>query len=469
MTPPAAAAPKAQAKPKPKPAPAPNARPKVEAAAVWVTASSLVLWDINPRRNEAAIEPIALCLLELGWGRPIVAQQSTSRIIAGNTTYKAAALLAALKREGLPAKKDTIRRIAGLDLATDAGAVALGKLLDALEATDWQRIPARFRDLGDEDAYRLALADNKLGEIADWDEQLLAQVFDKLHAAGASTPVTGFSPAEIADIIERSRPPEPPGDEKDPEGGVGGRPSEPITQLGTMWLLGPHRLFCGDALNPRDRQILLGDDVPDLIHTDPPYGMNVAHDFNAKVRGAAGPMYTKAPNEHRPVIGDDADYDPRDLIKAFAAVKEQFWWGADYYAERIPDAKAGSFIVWDKRCDGLEDVEWSTSEFELCWSRQRHHRKIARMKWFGVHGMQLEDTKRRVHPTQKPVALVEWLLEQWGREARTVLDLYGGSGSTLIACQRLGKAALVMELDPGYCDVIVARWEAYTGQIAKRM
>jgi DNA modification methylase len=106
------------------------------------------------------------------------------------------------------------------------------------------------------------------------------------------------------------------------------------------------------------------------------------------------------------------------------------------------------------------------SMFELCWSRQRHRREIARVRWIGFHGIESEDTKRRVHPTQKPAALAEFFFEKWGKKDDLVADLYLGSGSTLIACEKTGRRCFGMELDPKYCDVILARWEKFTGKTA---
>jgi DNA modification methylase len=142
-------------------------------------------------------------------------------------------------------------------------------------------------------------------------------------------------------------------------------------------------------------------------------------------------------------------------------VAEQFWWGADYYRTTIP--AGGSWIVWDKRDNeqGMDLDKVLGAHFELCWSRQPHHREIARILWSGHHGMQHEDTKSRVHPTQKPVALACWFFERWRGDI--VLDLYGGSGSTLIAANQVGRQARLMEIDPAYVDCIAARWQQATG------
>ena len=141
-------------------------------------------------------------------------------------------------------------------------------------------------------------------------------------------------------------------------------------------------------------------------------------------------------------------------------------WGADYYAELLPNKNDGSWVVWDKRGDESADKMYG-STFELCWSKAKHKRMMARVKWAGIFGMEKEHDKKRVHPTQKPVELVTWFFDYFSlKDKKNVVDLYGGSGSTIIASEKVGKSAFVMELDPKYCDVIVKRWEDFTGKKA---
>ena len=105
--------------------------------------------------------------------------------------------------------------------------------------------------------------------------------------------------------------------------------------------------------------------------------------------------------------------------------------------------------------------------FELCWSKQRHKREIARIKYAGLFGTEREDIKKRLHPTQKPVLLCQWFLDKFSKIDNLVLDLFGGSGSTLIACEKLNRKCRMMEIDEHYCDVIIKRWEDFTGQKAE--
>ena len=135
-----------------------------------------------------------------------------------------------------------------------------------------------------------------------------------------------------------------------------------------------------------------------------------------------------------------------------------FLWGADYYAELLEDKNNGSWVVWDKREENEQFDKMFGSMFELCWSKNKHKREIARVRWCGVFGTEQEFDKKRYHPTQKPIKLVEWFLNRYSKENDLVVDLYGGSGSTLIGCEEKGLQSRLMELDPKYCDVIRRRY-----------
>jgi hypothetical protein len=165
-------------------------------------------------------------------------------------------------------------------------------------------------------------------------------------------------------------------------------------QPGELWQLGDHRLLCGDSTKAEDVARLMDGERAVLIVADPPYGMNLDasyknSDINSKLH------IQKCSRGYAPVMGDDRDYDPRPLLDSFSDVKEQFWWGADYYRQFLPSG--GSWLVWDKRA-GMTDFDYTLSEFELCWSKAQHHRDILRVQWFGAFGTQNQDVKTRVHP-----------------------------------------------------------------------
>lgn len=237
----------------------------------------------------------------------------------------------------------------------------------------------------------------------------------------------------------------------------------PITKTGDVWLLGKHRVMCGDSTKKEDVDRLCGTQRADIVWTDPPYGMNLDTDFSVMEGISKG-------NKYKKVEGDDKDYDPTHIFDAFGYCKEMFLWGADYYAEKIPKRNDGSWIVWDKTEGGAgpnsDYDKMFGSNFELCWSKQKHKRALARVLWKGIFGLSKEDTKRRVHPTQKPVLLAAWFLEKFSKRGDIVADIFLGGGSSLIACEQLGRICYGMEIDPVYCDVIVKRWETLTGQKA---
>ena len=249
--------------------------------------------------------------------------------------------------------------------------------------------------------------------------------------------------------------------------------TESKCKKGEVWQLGEHRLMCGDSTSADDVAKLMDGNKADMVLSDPPYGMFLDTDFST-IKGSSGSIGRKKHIEgkkYKKVIGDNEDFSPT-LIKTFfdnfGYCKEIFLFGADYYAELLPNKNEGSWLVWDKRKESQADA--IGAEFELLWSRNKHKRRMLRHDWFGfVSSNNNEDARNRVHPTQKPVTLITDIIIQWGKDADLIVDLYGGSGSTLIACEQLSRKCFMMELDPHYCDVIIARWEKLTGKTARRI
>ena len=251
-------------------------------------------------------------------------------------------------------------------------------------------------------------------------------------------------------------------------------PEEPKAKLGDIYQLGNDRLRCGDSTSEEDVDKLMNGVKADMVFTDPPYGMNLDTDFSgmqnhldfAKEKGFTGGK------KYEQGIVDDFNPKMIELIIQLD-VKETFLWGADYFAELLPNKNNGSWIVWDKRANGNDDIEEDYSSdkmygscFELCWSKNKHKRDIARVKWAGVFGTEQEFDHKRYHPTQKPIKLCEWFIKRYSNDDNVILDLFGGSGSTLIACEQLNRKCYMMELDPHYIDVIIQRWENFTGEKA---
>lgn len=366
------------------------------------------------KRTDRSATLIAESLKRYGAARSIVIDED-GRILAGNGTVEGA------KKAGI----DKVRII---------------------EAEGDELIAVRRTGLTEDEKVGLALADNRSSDLSEWDNDMLRQLSEEHDI----TP--WFEEDELlAEVLETVEGNTDPDDVPEP-------PAEPTTKPGDLWILGNHRLLCGDSTNPQHVERLMAGQKADMLYCDPPYGMNLNTDYS-QIKGSA-----KSPNakgyKWKEVIGDDKDFDPSALIALFQDVPEQFWWGADYYFECLP--RGGSLIVWQKR--DKADAEMIGNDFEICWSKQRHKKATFWKRWVGFDSV--ERGERRVHPTQKPVDLHSWVFDQWGKQGDVVVDLFGGSGSTLIACEKTSRHCRMMELDPAYCDVIVKRWEDFTGNIA---
>jgi len=385
-----------------------------------ISIEKLIPYVNNARtHSDAQVAQIAASIKEFGFNNPVLIADDNS-IIAGHGRVMAARKLG----------KDTVP------------AVRLSHL------TEMQR-----------KAY--ILADNKLALNADWDNSLLAIELADLKDLGFDTDLTGFSADEIAALMPVELTEGLTDEDEVPE-----VPVDPVTKMGDVWLLGKHRLMCGDSTSIDAVDKLMDGQKADMVFTDPPYGMFLDTDYDSMF--AADKAHRKTGKRFDEVAGDHDDFAPElisTIFTAFPDAKEVFIWGADYFSDLIPNRKDGSWVVWDKRTnENMDKVSGNT--FELCWSKQKHKRLIARILWSGHHGMAKDDTKTRVHPTQKPVELVSWFFDQWGKDCKSVADLFGGSGSTLIACEKTNRQANLMELDPKYCDVIIKRWQDFTGKIA---
>ena len=318
--------------------------------------------------------------------------------------------------------------------------------IEAAKINGWDKAPVSFQNYeSEEQEYADLQADNA---IASWAELDFSGINSDIGELGPDFDIDMLGirdfEIEVADKYE----------DKDEDAVP--EHVEPKTKLGDLYRLGNHRLLCGDATMIDDVEKLMGGDKADMVFTDPPYGMSLDTDFS----GMASKLFKGKTgcNYHDKIIGDDSEFNPTHLLDLS---DEIILWGANYYAKSLPK---GSWFVWDKRLSESADKMWG-SEFELAWSKIPHKQSIARVKWAGIFGMETQDTKKRVHPTQKPVELCEWFFERI--KAKSVIDLYGGSGSTLIACEKTNRKCFMMELDPHYCDVIVKRWEDYTDKKAE--
>lgn len=234
-------------------------------------------------------------------------------------------------------------------------------------------------------------------------------------------------------------------------------PKATKVKVGDIYQLGRHRLMCGNSNDEADVLKLINGERIDLVYTDPPYGINESGD-RAERCGKNG--ISKKGAVYKDFVDDSIEY----AVKAFRIceklkIKFQVWWGANYYCHHLP--QTANWLVWDKRVDDYQSD--MNSDCELAWVQDgRKSVRIFRHLWKGLIKAS-EHGQARVHPTQKPVALAEFCLTKY-KDAENVLDLFGGSGSTLIGCENLGRNGFIMEIDPFYVDTIINRWQNHTGQ-----
>lgn len=302
----------------------------------------------------------------------------------------------------------------------------------------YKEVPTiELKDLTETQRKAYIIADNRLALNAGWDNEMLTIELNDLLADGFALDILGFDPKELNALLE----PEVVEGLTD-EDAVPEVPDEPKTKMGDIYQLGNHRLMCGDSTFIDDVEILMQGTYPDLIHTDPPYGMNAVSKSSVLKK-----------NYKIDILGDDTPDVAKDafnLIYGLYPEAKHIWWGANYYCSALPDSEC--WLVWDK-----DNGQSDQTDCELAWA---NFRSVVRQF------TKASEKTNRVHPTQKPVALMEWIIKRFKLSANTIADYFGGSGSTLIAAEKHCLKAFVMELDPKYCDVIVKRWEDFTGKKA---
>jgi hypothetical protein len=304
------------------------------------------------------------------------------------------------------------------------------------------------------------LADNRIALNAGWDETLLFEEMSALQSAGFSLELTGFDETSIRRLLAGGSGQTDPDDTPD-------EPEIPVTVRGDIWVLGDHRIMCGSSTDPDDMAAVLGDQVIDIAISDPPYGIEIVQGSqvggnkpfgSGKVHGSTNTEIIRA-GTYPEIIGDDstdtglAHY--RLLVDAGVSVI--VLWGGNYFASELPPSRC--WLVWDKQNTG------TFADAELAWTNQDTTVRLLSHQWSGLIKAS-ERNERRCHPTQKPVALAEWVVKELAPEARVLFDGFLGSGWTLIAAERLAMTCVATELAPAYVDVAILRWQAFTGREA---
>lgn len=365
----------------------------------------------NPRKNDKAAEELVKAIKQVGYVNPIIVDENYE-ILAGHTRYKA------LKKLG------------------------------------WTSAPVLIKnDLSEEQKKKYRLLDNKLGELADWDLDLLAKEIDELD----------FDDLDIDWGIDFEN-------EEIQEPDVPEAPEEPKSKLGEIYQLGRHRLMCGDSTDATQVLRLVGGvDKVDLLITDPPYNV----DYTGKTKDAL-----KIENDHL----EDSDF-RQFLVNAFSSADGVMKCGAVFYiwhadgegynfhgACRDVGWKVRQCIIWNKNSMvmGRQDYQWKHEPCLYGWKEGTSHLWASDRKQTTILEFDKPNANKE-HPTMKPVALFDYQIKNNTKGGDLVLDLFGGSGTTIMACEQNGRNACVMEYDPKYVDVIIKRWEDFTGDKAVKI
>jgi len=416
-------------------------------------------YDKNPRNNDDAIDAVAASLKQFGFRQPIVVDVD-GVIICGHTRWKAAQKLGLAK---VP-----------VHVATDL-------------------TPEQVK------AYRIA--DNKTAELADWNMELLAIEIQDLQSTDFDLSAIGFDAEELAKLMDGEATEGLTDPDAMPE-----PPDEPVTRRGDLWILGSHRLLCGDSSSTADLDRLLDGQPIHMVNTDPPYNVKVEPRSNNAI--AAGLSSFEGPTHHqqsdiarngepekkarklrakdRPLMNDfvtDEQFDQMlrawfgNIARVLEPGRAFYIWGGysnlANYPAALKDAQLyfSQCVVWDKKWPVLTRKDlMSTCEIAFYgWREGAAHKFFGPSNATDLWHVKKDNPQSYVHLTQKPVELAVRAIQYSSLPGENVLDLFGGSGSTLIGCEQTQRNAFLMEIDPLYADVIVKRWEDFTGRKAERI
>ncbi len=381
----------------------------------------------NPRKiTDKKLKALKKALEEFGDLGGIVYNRRTGQLVAGHQRIQVLPKDAKIIYEEF---RDHLKN----------GTVAVGHIMLDDEPFSYREV-----DWSEDKEMAANIAANK--GAGEWDDVGLKAMLKDLDMANFDLDLTMFDADELKDLLKEPEVFEEGLTDPDsiPEN------VETRCKLGDLWLLGNHRLLCGDSTDVLQVERLMGGEKADMVFTDPPYG--IAYSGKGQ-KGAA------TSNDFGSIKGDDSievAIGALNLCKALD-IPVMVWWGANFYCSALDNQH--TWIVWDKQIVGE-----NYSACELAWTNQKVRIKQFVHQWHGMIKAS-EHGQKRVHPTQKPIALAQWCFAEY-KDINKVLDLFLGSGSTLIACEKTKRECYGMELDPNYCDVILERWEKYTGQTA---
>jgi DNA modification methylase len=321
--------------------------------------------------------------------------------------------------------------------------------LKALNELKFKEIPVIIADEWTEEQKAEFLIKDNVG-FGEWDWDSLANEWDpeKLDDWGLDLPVD----LSVQEELEA--------EEDNYE-----IPNEITTDivLGDLFEIGEHRLLCGDSTDSDQVEKLMNGQKADMVFTDPPYGMFLDTDYSQiKVsEKSIGFKGNKVGNKYEKIIGDNEDFTPElinTIFASFSKCKEVFIWGADYFVDLLPNyGKDGSWLVWNKRSSDAQQRGIGNC-FELCWSMTKHKRFVLDFEWFGFLSKDdPKEARNRQHPSMKPSKLISRMINEFCKDANIIVDIFLGSGTTMVASHQLKRKCYGMELDPKYCQVIIDR------------
>ncbi len=320
---------------------------------------------------------------------------------------------------------------------------------------------------------KVPVCEIKAKNLNDAKQRLLGYVsqYGKLDSSGLDVFLKGIEVPDLGtidlpdfDFEKFMRPPKQ--GLTDPDA-VPDPPKKPKAKTGDLYLLGDHRLLCGDSTKAEDVERVMNGEKADMVFTDPPYGIDVVANSprlrEDKKLGTIGGSVLARVGKYKAVENDDNTNAARSSISLFPGVDLMIW-GGNYFTDFLEPSRG--WIVWDKRNGGT-----TFADCELCYTSFDRSVRLYQYLWSGMRreGGRLEEGKLRWHPTQKPVGLTSTIITEWANEKRVIVDPFLGSGTTLIAAEKLDRKCYGLEIDPVYCDVIVKRWEDFTGKKAKRV
>lgn len=307
------------------------------------------------------------------------------------------------------------------------------------------------------------IADNKMALNAGWDEELLKIELENLKELDFDLDLTGFNVDELDDILGKNEE-----EVEIVEDEVPDAPEEPKAKLGDIYQLGNHRLMCGDSTNVLNLEKLFEGKEIDLVLTDPPYGIDVVQNNSIrgdKAFGKVGGGNIVKSNTYMKIKGDETTDTAKEFYNSCISmnINNYILFGGNYFTDFLEPKSC--WVVWDKQNTG------NFADVELAWTSFDKGAKLYQWLWNGLcrKGDRKTEGLKRVHPTQKPVGLLGDILKDFSKENDNIFDGFGGSGSTLIACEQLNRNCYMIEYEPHYIDVIIQRWENFTGEKAVKI